>query len=377
MVSCRLQYATIVAIVRMKGLSKILQSFTNSDGGSDRVVGIDIGSSSIKVVELENKKGTISLVTYGELQTGPYAGQEIGQSVILDVKQEQAAMIDVLRESAVQAKQAVFSMSLASSFVTNINFEAEDTANLESRVRVEARKVIPVSLSEVALDWAEVEFERDKDEKDTTRSIMIAAIQNDSLQRFRVLMQFVGLPNPPTEIECFSAIRSLYNSNESHMAVVDIGAQSAKMYIAHNGMLARMHRLRAGGALVTKRLAGVLEQSFEAVELTKRTITRDDERFRDVQRAHISCYERSFSEFRQVIREYEQRSGITLDVVYLTGGGGVFPGVQSKLQDELGTEVLKANPFSKVAYPAFMEDTMFSIGPSFVVAIGAALRQFE
>lgn len=360
----------------MSGLSNILSSLTKASETNGRVVGIDIGSSSIKVVELEEKKGVISLVTYGELQTGPYGAKEIGQAVSLEVKQEQTALVDVLRESAVQAKQAVFAMPLASSFVTNISFLADETANLEARVRVEARKVIPVSLSEVTLDWAEVEMEQGGD-KDGTRSIMIAAIQNDALQRFRVLMQFVGLPNPPTEIECFSAIRSLYNSEESDVAIIDIGAQSAKMYIVHNGMLARMHRLRAGGALVTKRLAGALEQNFEAAELTKRTINREDERFRDVQRAHQSVYERAFSEFRQVIREYEQRSGVTLETVYLSGGGSVFPGVQTKLQDELGVEVLKANPFSKVAYPAFMEDTMYSIGPSFVVAMGAALRQFE
>jgi type IV pilus assembly protein PilM len=360
----------------MGTFSKLLSGLTQSDQSEQRVVGIDIGSSAIKVVELENRRGTISLTTYGELQLGPYGAKEIGQSVQLDAKQEQTALVDVLREASVKAKSAVFAMPLSSSFVTNISFAADETVNMESRVRVEARKVIPVSLSEVTLDWAEVEAGSDT-KSDGARSVMIAAIQNDSLQRFRVLMQFVGLPNPPTEIECFSSIRSNYGSDDADVGIIDIGASSTKMYLVHNGMLARMHRVRTGGVTATKRIASVLESNFEEAEIRKRSLERSDENFNDIQRAHHSCFERSFVEFRQVVDEYQSRTGVKMSTIYLAGGVALFPGIQTQLQDALGIEVLKAHPFGKVAFPAFIEDTMFTIGPSFTVAVGAALRQFE
>lgn len=349
---------------------------TKAEGASNQVVGIDFGSSAIKVVELENRKGTISLATYGELQLGPYVSKDVGQSVSLEPKREQAALIDILREAAVKTKNGVFAMPLGSSFVTNITFAVDETVNLESRVRVEARKVIPVSLSEVTLDWAEVEADKNTKNPDE-RSVLIAAIQNDALQRFRVLMQFVGLETPPTEIECFSAIRSMHSSDEPDFAIIDIGAVSSKMYIAHNGLLARMHRVRAGGAIATKQIASLLESNFEAAEIRKRSVTRDDSDFLDVQRAHHSCYDRAFTEFKQVLAEYQLRSGIAIKTIHIAGGGSLFSGIQSKLQDVMGIDVIKAHPFGKVAYPAFMEDTMFSIGPSFVVAVGAALREFE
>ena len=139
----------------MSALSNIFKGIGSNS--SNNVVGIDVGSSSIKVVELEDKKGVITVTTYGELQLGPYAGKSVGESVNLTAKQEQEALVDVLRESAVSAKDAVFAMPLSSSFVTNVTLQAEPDADLSAMVRIEARKVIPASLSEVALDWAEVE----------------------------------------------------------------------------------------------------------------------------------------------------------------------------------------------------------------------------
>lgn len=365
--------------VNMKSISDIFSSFQNKHDASNGVVGIDIGSSSIKVVELQDRKGVITLTTYGEIQLGPYAGKDIGESVVLDSKQEQEALVDVIRESAVHARSAVFAMPLSSSFVTNVSIEAEADTDLASIVRIEARKVIPASLSEVTLDWAEVEVTKTeaKEDKINRRSVLIAAIQNSALERFKVLMQFAGLTQPPTEIECFSTIRALYSSDESDIAVIDIGAVSSKLYIARKGLLMRMYRIRAGGAIATKRIAEMLEVDFEVAEELKFAADKNASTFSEMKRAHNSSYDRPFREFNQVLREYEKKTGVTFDSVYLAGGGALFPGTDAHLKEVLNREVIMANPFSKVAYPAFMEDTIRTIGPSFTVALGAAVRVFE
>lgn len=358
--------------------------FSFGSNTSGPVVGIDIGSSSIKVVELEDKKGVLTLNTYGELQLGPYAGKHIGESVLPTPKQEQEAVVDVLRESSVEAKRAVYAMPLSSSFVTNVHIEAEPNADISSMVRIEARKVIPVSLSEITLDWAEVEPAESQADKTkiTTgekvdRSVLIAAIQNAALERFKVLMQFVTLPQPPTEIECFSAIRALHSNANADEAVIDIGAVSSKLYIAKGGLLMRMHRIRAGGAIATNRIASVLNVSFEEAELLKQQANRNATNFADIKRAHDSSYERTFREFAQVLREYEAKTGISINTVHLSGGGALFPGTDSFVSGIIGRPVVKAHPFAKVSYPAFMQDTIKEIGPTFSVALGAALRSFE
>lgn len=359
----------------MKALSNFFSSLANKNGDTSRVVGIDIGSSSIKVVEVQNRDNVLTLTTYGEIQVGPYANHAIGESAVLDAKQEQQALVDIIRESAVKATNAVFAMPLSSSFVTTIHFDADEKEDLAPRVRVEARKYIPVPINEVTLDWAEIGTEAEKGSHN--RDVLVAAIQNDALARFKVLMQFVNLKQPPTEIECFSAIRAAYNAEEKNIAVIDVGATSTKLYIARDGLLQRMHRVRAGGAIATKRIADALEKSFEDAELLKRTIKKEDAEFREVQRAHHTCYERPLQEFTQVIREYEEEFDVKLDAVYIAGSGALFPTLKQLIADTLQYEVRYLNPFSKVAYPAFMEDMIAELGPTFHAALGAALRTFE
>lgn len=362
----------------MKSLKDLVSSFkTVASSGAPGAVGIDVGSSSIKVVELQEKNNVLTLTTYGELQLGPYEGKELGEAVKLEAKSEQEALVDVIRESAVTMRSAVFAMPLSSSFVTNVSIEANPEADLAPMVRVEARKVIPASLSEVTLDWAEVEYTENQSEEKNRRDVLIAAIQNVALERFKVLMQFAGFKEPPTEIECFSAIRGLYKSNEENTVIIDVGATSTKLYIAHDALLMRMHRVRAGGAIATEQIAHSLEIPFAEAEERKHTTERSDKAFADIKRAHDSSYERAFREFGQVLREYEQKMGHKIDVIKLAGGGALFPGVDTMLKDALRKDVEFANPFTKVAYPAFMDDTIKDIGPSFTVALGAALRDFE
>ncbi len=362
----------------MKSFSDFFQGFSQSTA-KQIVVGIDVGSSSIKVVQLEDQKGVLTLTTYGEIQLGPYVKKDIGQSVVLDARQEQEALVDVLRESAVVAKNAVFAMPLSSSFVTNTIVEADPKADISALVRVEARKVIPASLSEVTLDWAEMEFEEKgtKKEPSMKREVLIAAIQNSALERFKTLTQFAGLAVPPTEIECFSAIRSLHTEGSEEMAIIDIGATSTKLYVAKKGLLMRMHRIRVGGATATNRIASVLNVGFEEAEIKKREVQKTDAEYGDIKRAHDTSYERAFKELNQVLQEYEERGGTKLGGVYLTGGATLFPGIELTLRDILNRDVVRTNAFAKVSYPAFMQDTIKEIAPSFTVALGAALRAFE
>jgi len=357
-------------------LSSLFSSVKAKPATINRVVGIDIGSSSIKVVELQNRNEVITLTTYGELQLGPYEdGKTVGQSVTLPPNIERQALVDVLRESAVKSHEAVFAMPLSSSFVTTMTLKADPKEDITSRVRVEARKYIPVPIAEVTLDWAEIDT-RDV-VSETSRDVLLAAIQNDALRRFKTLMQTVEFSNPPTEIECFSSIRGLYSSAEPDMAIIDIGATSTKLYLVHNGLLQRMYRVRAGGSIVTQLMAKELDLSFEDAEILKRSITHKQEQFSTIQKIHHNHYDRVLKEFRKVIEEYEARTGSEISVIHMAGGGGAFPGLDVLIGHHLNRPAVKANPFNKVAYPAFMEDTMNEIGPTFSVALGAALRAFE
>ena len=350
--------------------SSILESASPKDTSS--ALGVDIGTSAIKVVELEERNGVVTLVTYGEIQLGPYAGKPLGAAVHLSPKQEQEALVDVIRESAAKSRNGVFAMPLSASFISTTTLEAEPDADLSALVRIEARKIIPASLSEVTLDWAELEAVSNDQ---TGRSVLIAAIQNSAIGRFNVLMQFAGFNGAPTEIECFSTNRTI--NKKTHAVVMDFGATSTKMYMTHNGVLTRMHRVNVGGVQVTEVIADTLDVDFATAERIKQQTTVNSEHYATVKQAYETTYGRSLREFRQVLDHYQSKVDTEFPYVLICGGASLFPGLANQLLDRLDIQVELIDPFKNVAYPAFMEDVMLQIGPSFVPALGAALRNFE
>jgi len=354
----------------------ILSSFTSATSQRpQKVVGIDVGSSSIKVVELEETEKAIMLRTYGELQLGPYAGKALGESAKLEQETLTEALVDVMRESSVTAKDGVLTIPLSASFVTVIPLETTADETIESKLRIEARKYIPVPLSDVTLDWAVLHEYGNDDAR--VHEVLLAAIQNDAYERYQSLMRAVKMVSQPSEVEVFSTIRSVQQSDDTMKAVIDLGAETNKLYIVRDGSLERIHRVYDGGATCTRRIADMLEVSFEDAENLKRTYRQGGDRARDIYRAYTSSIERSIQEFKRVIEQYETRQGEQLGGVVLTGGGASFPGVSQYAGDLLARPVTHAAPFDKVAYPAFMEDTLNEIGVSFATALGAALRPFE
>ncbi len=339
------------------------------------VVGIDFGASSVKVVELEQRETLLALKTYGELQLGPYAKLPLGNVVQLTPQARTEALIDVMRESNVLGEAGVLALPLASSFVTVIGITAKPEEDLSSRVAVEARKYVPVPLSEVSLDWTELP-PLPNETNAAVRETLIAAVQNESYGEMNSLLQAVKLSSQPTEVEMFSVLRALTKADDTAVAVIDLGAQTSKIYIAHEGMVRKIHRVFAGGAQVTERVAAALNVSFEEAENAKRNFNAGDATGAAVARAMSATFERALLEFRRVLTQYEVRLGSPITRVVLTGGVASFPDIQSLVSYHLDRPVERANAFNKVAYPAFLEDTLTEIAPTFSVALGAALRPY-
>lgn len=350
--------------------ANILQSAQALDAPTG-VIGIDVGSSSIKLVELEERDQVLTLLTYGEVQLGPYAEQPLGSATHLEPKQQQAALVDVIRESAVKSRNAVFAMPLSASFISSTVLTASPDADLAPLVRAEARKLIPASLSEVTLDWVEL----DAPEAMEGRPVLLAAIQNSALDSFKVLLQFAGFTDAPTEIECFSVNRLA--PEQAHTVIIDFGASTTKMYLSQDGVLTNMHRINFGGVEITKALATELALSFEEAENNKINIVEGAAQYALLQSLYAKKYSRALREFKQVLQQYSATTGASFDQIHICGGAASFTGLLPLITQTFDTEAVVINPFDQVAYPAFMEDTMDQIGPTFAPALGAALRMFQ
>ena len=293
----------------------------------------------------------------------------------IEQKKLTEALVDVIRESSVSASNGVLTIPLSSSFVTVIPVQTVGDEDVEAKLRVEARKYIPAPLNDVKLDWAILN--QYGDERSQVYEVLLAAIQNEAFDRYQEVLQSLKMVSQPTEIEVFSTIRSVYRTNDPAIAIIDLGAETSKLYVVEEGSLQRIHRVYDGGATCTKRIADLLEIPFAEAENKKRNYHQNDEHARDIYRAYTSSIERSIQEFKRIIDEYEARQGEQIGRIVLTGGAASFPGAAAYIGDLLAREVTHAEPFDRVAYPAFMEDTLTSIGVSFATALGAALRTFE
>lgn len=340
-----------------------------------QVVGVDFGSSSVKVIELKKEEDVIKLATYGELQLGPYANEELGKAVMLPMEKRIEALVDVLRESKVGAKHGLFTLPLSSSFVTVFSLTGKKGEDLGPRVLVEARKYIPVPMADVSFEWTELPPLGGLPED--VHEMLAVAVQNEAQQQLADLKSAVAMGEQPSEIELFSALRGLQKKDDTSVAVIDLGAKTSKLYISHEGMIRRIHRVFSGGAAATEKVSKELSVAYEEAENMKRNYTDTDPNAVVIKKAVVTTFERPFQEFKRVLEQHEARVGSPVGRIVITGGSASFGDMQTYASYMLDRKVERAQPFSKVAYPAFMEDVLLDIAPTFTVALGAALRGFE
>jgi len=341
-------------------------------GSNGPIVGVDVGASSIKLVQIHMEKEVPTLDTYGELQLGPYDKTDIGRAVSLSLQRSTEAFVDIVRESSVTGTVAALSISYAASFSTTLTLNATSEEEIASLVPVEARKYIPVSLNEVTLDWFTLATNEEK--KQTT--IFLVAIHNDGFNDLQNVLTSAGFSLAYAELEPFSATRSALSPESTTVAIIDLGASATKLYLIEEGTLQKTHSIAGGGVALTTALATGLSIPFADAEEQKRLVGLGaHEENPNIGQLLRGSLDKTTNEIARVLSDYTARSGKEFATVLLIGGGASMVGIDAYLGDKLQRKVTISTPFNKVAYPAFLEDSLKEAGPSFAVAIGAALRQ--
>jgi len=238
-------------------------------------------------------------------------------------------------------------------------------------IPVEARKYVPMSLSEVTLDWFPIAQQPDKE---STR-VLLAAIHHDALRKYHSIVEHAKLSTKYTEMEIFSAVRSSVDQEDETVALIDLGAGSTKLYVATKGIMGKTHNVRMGGADITNVMAKDGGLEFNVAENLKRHVgLLTDPSTEMIRKSMYRLLDRGFRELHQVITRHTQEEGTQVEKIILCGSGAMLRGIDVYATDRLQIPTEFADPFSKVAYPAFLEDTLKDAGPAFSVATGAALR---
>lgn len=355
---------------------------------SPSVIGIDIGSSAIKVVQIKKVRGQAVLETYGELALGPYGGSAVGQAVQLPTEKIASALFDLMHEKEVNVttQAAGISIPFASSLMSVIEFPEVSSKQLQVMVPIEARKYIPVPISEVMLDWSVIprpdprdeNYSADDEKKAATKriDILVVAIHNETIARYQEIATKSGLTPGFFEIEIFSTMRSVVDESLKPVMVMDMGAATTKLYIIERGIIKASHTVNRGAQDITMAISQAMGLSVEDAEVKKREIgaTGSDKTILEVVKLVL---DHIFVEANQTLLNFEKHYNKTVSRVVVVGGGAAMKGLNALVKEAFKTEATMGDPFGKLSTPAFIEQVLRETGPEFAVAIGAALRRLQ
>lgn len=368
-----------LAKIIQNGLKNVLKKDT-----VESVVGIDIGTSAIKVVQISKKKGRALLETYGTLSLGPYAEGDVGQITNLSAEMLGKAIEDALRESNVTTKVSAIAIPATSSLIFTMELPVSiDEKSLPQVVPLEARKHIPVPISEVSLDWSimpqtDQEDLSEEDKKNKKTDILVAAIHNDTIARFRSIATTAGVDARFFEIEIFSSIRATLTHDLSTVMIVDIGASRTKLSIMEYGSVKSFHVISRGAHDITMNLSRSLNIPFIRAEEVKRQtgLSRNvaDQAIPDIAKMTMDYI---FDEASKVVLQYERKYNKIVSKIILTGGGALLIDILPLAKQAFHSDISLGRPFDKVEAPAFLVDILKDAGPEFSVAVGLALRALQ
>jgi type IV pilus assembly protein PilM len=346
------------------------------------VLGVDIGSSAVKVVQIKKKRGRAVLETYGELSLGPYAATEVGRAVSLPAAKMIEAVKDLLRESKTTTVSCGAALPLSSSLITFISIPPVPDKQVGDVVTIEARKYIPVPLNEVFLDYSIIpkedtyvgENEAGKTEPER-RDVLVVAIHNEYLNEYQSIMSSSGLEPSFYEIEIFSSIRAVADQGVSTVMIIDMGARATKLYIVERGILRASHIVNKGSQDITLALSKALSVPVIDAETMKRSKgLKGGPEYKELTEIITVNLDYIFYEANAALLNYQKKYQKNVGKVVLTGGGVLLKGFTDLAKVSFQTDVVYADPFGKLETPAFLAEEFATAGPEFTVAIGAALR---
>jgi type IV pilus assembly protein PilM len=262
----------------------------SSNGAS--YLGVDIGTSSIKLCELSAFNGRPRLVTYGFTEKSV---SSLGSSNIIDDTDEAAQAIrSICLKSNTQSKKAITALPNFSVFTSILNLPAMPKKELASAISWEAKKIIPTPLDEIILDWKIIEeldvaagnsnaapaLNNPQENKALKRifskskknlRILLTGANKSLVRKYIEVFNKAGLSLLSLETENFALIRSLVGNDKSNIMVIDLGANTSSISIVEKGIPVLSRSLELGGAMITKAISTSLNINLDRAEQFKQT----------------------------------------------------------------------------------------------------------
>ena len=340
------------------------------------VIGLDIGCSSIKLVELrEDKKG----YKLQNLAISPLPTEAIVDGALMDSVTIIDAIRDVIANSKTKARDVVTSVSGHSVIVKKISLPFMTEAELEESIQWEAERYIPFDINDVNIDF---QIFGAAPENPEVMDVVLVAAKKDIINDYVSIIMEAGLNPVIIDIDSFALENMLainYDiAKEETVAIVNVGASVANINIVKNNISAFTRDIFKGGNQITEEIQRQLHVDHEEAEKIK-VGSKVDLASQSVIENVLKTASESLAveignslDFFQSTTTYEK-----IGKLYLSGGGSKIKDFDMTLQQQIGIPVEIANPFKKVEYSGRTFDLEYlrEIGPIMAVGVGLASRK--
>lgn len=397
-------------------------------------LGVNLGASSIKLVELANEKGVPKLVTYG------FTDQSV--NIIMDDSKEAInKTADILRQLCKEAKitsnKVITALPTFSVFSSVISMPQMKKKDLDSAVKWEAKKIIPMPIDEISLDWHilnedknknfvkknkgaflgndKIDKASDKDdnsshagdysgaqensedfsnnkEQDNQNSkdikIFLTGAPKNLVKKYMAIFEMAELDLLSLETEIFALIRSLVGNDKSTLMIIDIGLMSSSISIVQNGFPIINRSIEVGGRNITEAISKNLNVSLDRGEQFKYDVgvNRVDQDGSAVFQSIDKVVAPIIDEVKYTIDFFKNQLSIgqsgeskndDIEKVILTGGSSQLSYLPEYLSNILNKKVYIGDPWARVIYPQDLKLVFEDIGSKLSVAVGLAMREIE
>jgi type IV pilus assembly protein PilM len=340
------------------------------------VIGLDIGSSAVKLVELREKKGEYHLVRLGLEPLSPEAivdGSIMDSSLVVD------AIHKLNDEAKVKAAQYATSLSGHSVIIKKIQLPAMSHDELSESIQWEAEQYIPFDINDVRMDYvvlpeAEVGGEQ--------MEVLLVAVKRDKVNDYQSVISQTGKTPALIDIDVF-AIQNAYEINYDLdplkvVALINMGAGVTNINILARGNTVFWRDITFGGNQFTESLQREFNLSFEQAEGLKRGETIGRYSPAEARPILDSVSEEMASEIQKTFDFFSATSSEgPVEELVLSGGCSLTPNLQQVLRDRFGVPTETMDPLRRVHFKdsEFDGEWLRSISPRLAVAVGLAIRQ--
>jgi type IV pilus assembly protein PilM len=346
-------------------------------GSGKSVVGLDIGSSSIKAIELKRSKGEIMV---SHLGVEPLASDIVVDSMIVDSGSVSSAISKIFSSHGIKTRNVATAVSGHSVIVKPIKVAPMSEAELAEGITTEASQHIPFDIADVNLDFEIL----NPGDTGPQMDVLLVAVKKDKILNYTNVLSLAGKTPAIVDIDAF-ALQNCYEYNyspsyDSTVALLNLGASVMNINIVKGATPLFTRDVSVGGNQYTDSLQKELDLTFEDAESLKLgrrvgTVSEDAKQpiLQQVTEIIVLEIQKTFDFFRATA------SGEHIERIYIAGGSSKVPGLVEALRQEFSLPVEVMNPFQRIIPPSdSLESEILEQNPGqLAVAVGLALRSFE